>query len=91
MIPGSEAFQWDSVSPHENEELSEAQCWSLLRGEETGRIAMQSPVWCDVLVSLKTDEQKDENTLADLEIELGGDVKLNWFRAYKVPEFRFKP
>ena len=39
MIPGSEAFQWDSVSPHENEELSEAQCWSLLRGEETGRIA----------------------------------------------------
>ena len=39
MIPNSEAFQWDSVSPHENEELSEAQCWSLIGGKETGRIA----------------------------------------------------
>lgn len=39
MIPSSEAFQWDSVSPHEDEELSEAQCWSLLGGQETGRIA----------------------------------------------------
>jgi len=39
MIPSSEAFQWDSVSPHENEELSEAQCWSLIGGQETGRIA----------------------------------------------------
>ena len=39
MIPSSEAFQWDSVSPHGNEELSVAQCWSLLGGQETGRIA----------------------------------------------------
>ena len=39
MNPSSEAFQWDSVSPHENEELSEAQCWSLLGGQTTGRIA----------------------------------------------------
>ena len=89
-INGKHAGHWEGCTLDWHDEP----IWfpdELTRSEETGRIAMQSPVWCDVLVSLKTDEQKDENTLADLEIELGGDVKLNWFRAYKVPEFRFKP
>lgn len=39
--PGNEVFQWNSVSPHENEELSVAQCWTLLSGGGTGRVAYQ--------------------------------------------------
>ena len=39
MFPSSERFELESVSPHENQELSEAECWALLSGEDTGRIA----------------------------------------------------
>ncbi|WP_312180973.1 pyridoxamine 5'-phosphate oxidase family protein [Arthrobacter sp.] len=39
MFSSTERFEWDSVSPHKSQELSEAECWSLLSGEDTGRIA----------------------------------------------------
>ena len=41
MYPDSEVFQWNSASPHGNEELSVAQCWTLLAGGGTGRVAYQ--------------------------------------------------
>jgi len=39
MFPSTERYDWDSVGPHENLELSEAECWSLLAGADTGRVA----------------------------------------------------
>ncbi|UPO76754.1 pyridoxamine 5'-phosphate oxidase family protein [Arthrobacter sp. Helios] len=39
MFPSSERFEWESVSPHESQKISEAECWALLSGEDTGRIA----------------------------------------------------
>ena len=54
------------------------------RLEEPARIAMQEPVWCDVMIPLATEQHfTDGPGLCDLRIELEGDVLLNWFRCIK--------
>lgn len=61
---------------------------ALTRSEEAGRIAMQVPVWCDVTIQLQKEGFTAENGLFDLEIVLGGDVKLNWFKSTPIAPIR---
>lgn len=58
---------------------------SLMQSEEAPRIAMQKPVWCDVLIPLKTEAVPDSEEPVDIQIVLGGDAVLNWFRCIRKP------
>lgn len=38
-MTAEEQYEWENARPHTSEDLSEAQCWSLLRDRSTGRVA----------------------------------------------------
>ena len=37
----TQAFVWETAATHQSEDLTEAQCWTLLAGTGTGRVAYQ--------------------------------------------------
>lgn len=38
-MTAEEQFEWENARPHSSEDLTEAECWSLLRERSTGRVA----------------------------------------------------
>ena len=38
-MSAEERYEWENARPHISEELNASECWSLLRGRSTGRVA----------------------------------------------------